>query len=151
MSKIEFIEECKNLYAVIDGTKRFVYHHHNIFENFFYYDGKEYKNINAMFDAMKDNIINHNGKYFSRNCAFGFDNPFEFINWLKENGAEETLDCGFEKSDDGNYTLFYGGYVGDFENEEMVFDDFDYLIYDEKMLNELQRIIDIMFDFEICE
>ena len=102
-----------------------------------------------MYEQMynKDNLTKHDGKYISSDTC-DFDNPFEFLNWLKKHGDQDTLDCGFDKLEDENCTLFYGEYNGDFEDEEMVFEDFAYLIYDEKMLNELQTIIDIMLGFE---
>ena len=151
MFKIEFLEEITengkyiNLYAVINGLKRFVYHI-NSNNTYFYYGGHKYSDNSSMLNAIKDNIIKHKGKYFS--LEGDYDDPFEFLHWLKENRVEETLDFEFEKSKNGDYTIFYGGYNGDFEDEEMEFNDFAYLIYDEKMLNELQTVIDIMFGFK---
>lgn len=125
------------VYAILNGTKRIV---KNI-SHTLYGDTSawlEYSNKKSIeeVERAKNNLMEHDGKYITFHALH--DNPFEFLNWIKEHNYTLRVSRKFfVKSKNGDFTDFHG-------NSCEYSCSFYYRIYDETMLKELENIVSDM-------
>lgn len=144
-NKIKFIEgkkyiaeygftgngEYTSIYMIKDNKKYFI---GNIVKDLNNNDGYakyNYKNRITEIENIKKILISNNGKYFK---IYGkFDNPFEFIDWIKENNYKfQIFGELFEKHN--NFVDFHGN-LNEYSSA------FHYRIYDLNMVNRLKEKI----------
>lgn len=81
----------------------------------------------------KINLMHHDGKYITFYAMM--DNPFYFINWIKEKGYTlEAMDSLFRISNSKDFVDFQG-------NASEYSCSFFYRIYDDKMLQQLKKSV----------
>lgn len=107
------------VYAMLNGKKRFV---RNII-----------KSLSEVEDS-KNNLMLHNGKYITFHAMY--DNPFDFLNWVKENNYTLEVVREFFVEDE-DFTDFHG-------NCCEYSCAFHYRIYDEAIIKKLKSIVSNM-------
>lgn len=125
------------VYAILNGIKRHVRNisHALSGDTLAWREYSDKKSVEEV-ERAKNNLMEHDGKYITFHALN--DNPFEFLNWIKENGYTlEVVREFFNKSDNGDFTDFHG-------NSCEYSCSFHYRIYDETMVEELKEIVSNM-------
>lgn len=106
----------------------------NIVRKLDYYDGfdkYDYENRIKQIEKIKETLLNNNGDYFKQYCRC--DNPFDFINWIKEN--KYTFEIHGELFRKGKtFTDFHG-------NLKQYSSAFNYRIYNDDIVNQLENLV----------
>lgn len=122
------------VYAILNGVKRLVTNIIHALEGdtLVWREYSDKRSVEIA-ERAKNNLMKHDGKYITFRALN--DNPFEFLNWIKENGYTlEAVKEFFSESSDGDFTDFHG-------NFREYSCSFYYRIYDETMLKELKEIV----------
>ena len=122
------------VYALLNGTKRLVRNisHTLTGDSYVWMQYSDKKSIEEV-EAAKKNLMEHDGRYITFHALY--DNPFDFLNWVKENNYTlEVVQEFFAKSENGEFTDFHG-------NTCEYSCSFHYRVYDETMLEELKVVV----------